>query len=264
MSLATYPYQIGSGVSTPKRKRSFSDEARERKMQKISLNLANDMARSLSVADGLGDQKEGRRRTSTIIDDTEMYIDEDTNALDSTSSNILKPVAFNACRNHLGPIQEAETAQPVMRSITELLSTQSLLGQSNSLQREQWMMAQAQSRGMALPQFEMELRLKEQQLQAALIALSQSHGMRIDGQKEYVDMKSHLEAISKVIEWIEHDHQWPIEVLDTKEVKTVSVQNSNAASLQELFTGWKYFKSHVEKIASYVNVSVQEDVCRDK
>jgi hypothetical protein len=233
-------------------------------MQKISLNLANDMARSLSVADGLGDQKEGRRRTSTIIDDTEMYIDEDTNALDSTSSNILKPVAFNACRNHLGPIQEAETAQPVMRSITELLSTQSLLGQSNSLQREQWMMAQAQSRGMALPQFEMELRLKEQQLQAALIALSQSHGMRIDGQKEYVDMKSHLEAISKVIEWIEHDHQWPIEVLDTKEVKTVSVQNSNAASLQELFTGWKYFKSHVEKIASYVNVSVQEDVCRDK
>jgi hypothetical protein len=183
-------------------------------MQKISLNLANDMARSLSVADGLGDQKEGRRRTSTIIDDTEMYIDEDTNALDSTSSNILKPVAFNTCRNHLGPIQEAETAQPVMRSITELLSTQSLLGQSNSLQREQWMMAQAQSRGMALPQFEMELRLKEQQLQAALIALSQSHGMRIDGQKEYVDMKSHLEAISKVIEWIEHDHQWPIEVLE--------------------------------------------------
>jgi hypothetical protein len=38
--------------------------------------------------------------------------------------------------------------------------------------------------------------------------------MRIDGQREYVDMKSHLEAISKVIEWIEHDHQWPIEVLE--------------------------------------------------
>jgi hypothetical protein len=49
-----------------------------------------------------------------------------------------------------------------------------------------------------------------------------------------------------------------------KEVKTKSANRSNAASLQELFTGWKYFKSHVEKIASYVNVSVQEDVRRDK
>jgi hypothetical protein len=211
--LASHPYQIGSGVSTPKRKRSFSDEARERKMQKISLSLANDIARSLSVADGLSDSKVAKRRTSAMVDDTEMFFDDDTNTKDVTSSNTPKKSSFIHPRNHLGLVHQAETpAPPVMRSITELLSTQSLLVHSDTMQMEHWMMSQALSRGMTLPQFEMELRLKEQQLQTALLGLSQSHDLRVGRGKEYAHMKTHLEAISMVIKWIEHDHQWPIEV----------------------------------------------------
>lgn len=213
--LASHPYQIGSGVSTPKRKRSFSDDARQRKMQKMSLSLANDIARSLSVADGLGIGKDSRRRTSSANDDTEMFIDEDTSASHSASSDTLRSTNLTSARNHPGPMHETETTQPVMRSITELLSTQSLLGSSNPLQREQWVIAQAQARGMTRQQLEMELNLKEQQLQTALVALSQSHDMRIERGKEYALMKGHLEAISNAVEWIEHDHQWPIEVSHT-------------------------------------------------
>jgi hypothetical protein len=183
-------------------------------MQKISLSLANDIARSLSVADGVSNSKATKRRTSTVNDDTEMYIDEDTESKDTTSSDTHKKSSFIHSRNHLGLVHEAATtAPPVMRSITELLSTQALFAHSNSMQMEHWMMSQAQSRGMTLPQFEMELRLKEQQLQAALLGLSQSHDIRTGRGKEYAHMKTHLEAISRVIEWIEHDHQWPIEVM---------------------------------------------------
>jgi hypothetical protein len=206
--LASHSYQIGNGVSTPKRKRSFSDEARERKMQKISLNLANDMARSLSVADHTSIQTEPRRRSSAMNDDTEMFIDEDTIVKDKTDT--LAPLSHS--RAPLGGIREAESSQPIMRSITELLSSQPLFSNADALQREHWMISQAQNRGMTLSQLEMELRHKEQQLQAAVIALSRNHDIRTDREKEYAHMKDHLEVISKAVEWIEHDQQLPIEV----------------------------------------------------
>ncbi|KAJ2958365.1 hypothetical protein NQZ79_g6059 [Umbelopsis isabellina] len=229
---ASNSYPIGSGISTPKRKRSFSDEARERKMQKISLNLANDIARSLSVGDSGGAHGQHKRRISTANDDTDMFIDEATTSHASNFSDTQKTSLLNDVDiSHDGIL--TESSQPVLRSITELLSTQTLFGNSDPLQRQQWMMQQAQTRGMDIARFEMELRHKEQQLQAAVLALSQSHDIRVNPDKEFAYMKRHLELMSKTIAWIEHDHQWPIE---------------------QVFPGWKYFKDHIEKVASYVHM----------
>ncbi|KAM3587190.1 hypothetical protein VKS41_002227 [Umbelopsis sp. WA50703] len=230
LSIASNSYAIGSGISTPKRKRSFSDEAQERKMQKISLNLANDIARSLSVGDGAGAQAQHKRRISTTNDDTDMFIDETTTGYASTSSDTHKASPLNDIDiSHDGVLNES--SQPVLRSITELLSTHTLFGNSDPLQRDQWMMQQAQIRGMDVALFEMELRHKEQQLQATVLALSQSHDIRANPDKEFAYMKRHLEVMSKTIAWIENDHQWAIE---------------------QVFPGWKYFKDHIEKVASYV------------
>jgi hypothetical protein len=211
LSIASNSYAIGSGISTPKRKRSFSDEAQERKMQKISLNLANDIARSLSVGDGAGAQAQHKRRISTTNDDTDMFIDETTTGYASTSSDTHKASPLNDIDiSHDGVLNES--SQPVLRSITELLSTHTLFGNSDPLQRDQWMMQQAQIRGMDVALFEMELRHKEQQLQATVLALSQSHDIRANPDKEFAYMKRHLEVMSKTIAWIENDHQWAIEV----------------------------------------------------
>lgn len=182
-------------------------------MQKISLNLANDIARSLSVGDSGGARSVHKRRISTSNDDTDMFIDEATTSHASDFPDTQKTNVLNdADISHDGIL--TESSQPVLRSITELLSTHTLFGNSDPLQRQQWMIQQAQTRGMDVARFEMELRHKERQLQAAVLALSQSHDMRVNPDKEFAYMKRHLELMSKTIAWIENDHQWPIEVIN--------------------------------------------------
>lgn len=211
---------VSTGITTElgsaKRKRSFTDSARDRKMQKISSNLANEVARSLSVSD----------HTTKGSDDADVTMHS---AMEPRSPRPLAtPRSFR--KTHRRPAQpqrrgfrlaamekeNEDTAMttPTFRRFSLGINTNNKAIQLQpqlTMDFDQWLKAQAQRQNLNMFEYRQLLQEKQKQLHHYLTLINEPDRTKTDAQR-YQSIKDNLARIVKIADDLSGDHSFSFSV----------------------------------------------------
>ncbi|KAI9026549.1 hypothetical protein CLU79DRAFT_742257 [Phycomyces nitens] len=244
-SLEQTPEHLSVTYPQPKRKRSVAEDVRDRKMQKISSNLANDIARSLSFTD-----PDSNFRSTQDADDIDMLLSPDTKTLSQLpaqpsipplsqpSSNIGHPAesrVYRKCARPFGTRRSGDTAMHPLASGRDSSPIPTLRRISLSgallpaIDLDQWLMMQALRQQISVQDYKLLFQEKKKQLQQCLQKLHTSHPST-DTQR-YEEIKENLGRILSIADELSGDH---------------------SLSFAEIFPEWRECEGHLNKLASYV------------
>ncbi|KAL0094949.1 hypothetical protein F4703DRAFT_1821474 [Phycomyces blakesleeanus] len=247
------PDRLANTHTQSKRKRSIAEDVRDRKMQKISSNLANDIARSLSFTD-----PDSNPRSTQDVDDIEMLITPDTKdpshllqtspALSTSNLSSIHGFPSNGCpvsqtqrvyRKCARPFGTRRSGDTAMHSLASgrdsspipTLRRISLSGAlSPAIDLDQWLMMQAHRQQISVQDYKLLFQEKKKQLQQCLQKLHTSHPTNSDTQR-YEEIKENLGKILSIADELSGDH---------------------SLSFAEIFPEWRECEGHLNKLASYV------------
>ncbi|KAG2224431.1 hypothetical protein INT45_002970 [Circinella minor] len=243
----------GSAITTiSKRKRSnFSDNLRDRKMQRISNNLANDIARHLSMAD----HENNRPHIIGISDDVDMDTTNNNN-----NNNINKPIPPRVYKRPIRKTNLTQTTNHVLghrfsnnnnnnnitttctfndqqqeaHCILKRIFTSHLNQPMQNTKMEHdfdvWLKQQAQRQNINILEYQHVFNEKQNQLQHCLQEMNTTDYTKSNDER-FQTIKENLEHILKIVHELSGDHTLPF---------------------TDIFPEWRVFEVHIQKLASYV------------
>ncbi|KAF7728333.1 hypothetical protein EC973_006274 [Apophysomyces ossiformis] len=217
-----------------KRKRSFSDNIRDRKIQRLSTNLANDIAKCLSVTD----HGEGTRPTTYSGDDVDMM---NGNSIHQTSATTRRNSPCRFFRKiHRQPVsvrngRRQERVAPADRNSFPIptLRRISLSGSGRTyppMDLEQWIALQAEKQHISVVEYKQRLYEKQKELHYHLSQLHTTDHSKTDTE-QFRDIRRNLDIILRLADELSGDH---------------------SLSFAQIFPEWKLFEGHINKLAAYV------------
>ncbi|KAG0175376.1 hypothetical protein DFQ28_000948 [Apophysomyces sp. BC1034] len=223
-----------SETESIKRKRSFSDSVRDRKMQRLSSSLANDIAKSLSVTDHGEEMKSGAHNA----DDVDMANGNTAHPLSPVARRASPALTFH--RIHRQPVslrrrkrQEELTPADTDSFPIPTLRRISLSGAGRTysmINLEQWIGLQAQQQHMSVFEYKQTFYEQHKQLHYHLSQLHAGDHTKTDDER-FRDIRSNLDIILKLADELSGDH---------------------SLSFVQIFPEWKMFEGHINKLAAYV------------
>ncbi|KAI9484851.1 hypothetical protein BDB00DRAFT_110680 [Zychaea mexicana] len=247
----------GSLLTTKRKRSTFSDNARDRKMQRISNSLANDIARHLSMTG-----PENNRPAATTLTPTEHDVDMDTNNNNNNSiynNSINKPVPprvykrpirkssvlrrFNNNSNtgyhdgfntNFGGGQQQQQDATFLRRISGMQAATNNNQQPNrmvvAMDFDQWLKTQAQRQNLNILEYRQAFHEKQNQLQHCLTQIDTADHTKSDDQR-FQNVKENLDRILKIADELRGDR---------------------SVAFADIFPEWRAFEGHINKIATYV------------
>ncbi|KAI8376147.1 uncharacterized protein BYT42DRAFT_376430 [Radiomyces spectabilis] len=226
------PFLLEMGFASVKRKRNFCDELRDKKTQKLSYNLANDIARSLSMTDN-DPERNGNE------DDIDMKPSSSDTAASYTCRKIVRsPVIRRSSSNRGSPapsddnhhMDESSSADLTPIPTLRRISLSGAMNLNRSIDLSQWLALQAQREGLGIQEYKQLFEEKQSQLHQLLADLNTTHDSQADGQR-FHDIKAKLGQILKLADEMSGDH---------------------SLCFTEIFPEWKACEGRINKIAAYV------------
>ncbi|CDH56293.1 hypothetical protein RO3G_02517 [Lichtheimia corymbifera JMRC:FSU:9682] len=242
---------IAGNVTATKRKRSsFLDHARDRKMQRISSNLANDIARSLSVS--------GRNPTptpSSSTDDADVVMsassspmrtpisanNNTSSSLSSPSPNPPPPPSSSSSRVYHKMISSRRSSpQPSSSNAMYNGEDPSLLLRRisngtrlphHTMDFDEWIKAQAQRQNFNVLEYRQLFEEKQKQLHHYLSEIDGSHDPTKSDAQRFMEIKDNLARILKIANELSGDQ---------------------SIAFVDIFPEWKAFEGHINKSMAYV------------
>ena len=215
----------GSPITTiSKRKRSnFSDTIRDRKMQRISSNLANDIARHLSMTD----HENNRPNIIGISDDVDM----DTTNNNNNNNSINKPIPSRVYKR---PVRKSNFTQtttnvlghrfsnnidttttctdndqqgghPILKRISAGNLNQPISSTKMGIDFDQWLKQQAQRQNLNILDYRQVFNEKQNQLQHCLQQIDSTDYTKTNDER-FQTIKENLERILKIVHELSGDH----------------------------------------------------------
>ncbi|KAI7883552.1 hypothetical protein K492DRAFT_235342 [Lichtheimia hyalospora FSU 10163] len=233
---------IAGNVTATKRKRSsFLDHARDRKMQRISSNLANDIARSLSVS--------GRNPTptpSSSTDDADVVMSGSISPMhtnNNTSSTSSAPRIYHKMTSSRRSSPQPQLQPPPSSSSSSHMDNDedpSLLLRRisngsrlphHTMDFDEWIKAQAQRQNFNIIEYRQLFEEKQKQLHHYLSEMDGTHDPTKSDAQRFMEIKDNLARILKIANELSGDQ---------------------SIAFVDIFPEWKAFEGHVNKSMSYV------------
>ncbi|KAI9313348.1 hypothetical protein BX666DRAFT_1975658 [Dichotomocladium elegans] len=217
----------GSITNATKRKRSsFLDCSRDRKMQRISSSLANDIARSLTMSDS-------NSNANNNSEDNDIIMGTYSSSPNPRQSPLSSPQLCRkiiASNRRFSPSPSPCNTNGARRFTGSKGSFSQGLQPSQTMDFEEWLKTQAHRQNLNLLEYRQLFNEKQKQLHQYLSEIDTADHTKTDLQR-YNTIKENLEQISKIINELNPDQ---------------------SMRLSDISPEWKIYEGHVQRVALYI------------
>ncbi|KAI9278269.1 hypothetical protein BDA99DRAFT_491687 [Phascolomyces articulosus] len=214
----------GSYMITKRKRSNFSDNVRDRKMQRISSSLANDIARHLSMTDHENNRPPLATPSSFGTPDD---VDMDTNNNNNNNNSINKPIPP---RIYKRPIRKSTTILGQLHQPPQLQQLPPASNTKMAMDFDQWLKQQAQRQNLNILDYRQAFHEKQNQLHHYLTHMDATDYTKTNDQRFQL-IKENLEHILKIVNELSGDH---------------------SIAFEDIYPEWRMFEGHINKVSSYV------------